>query len=251
MLAVYTRLRFAKGTFAQETVSTYRTGVSDRLLRRFGFKQSSVFVRHRTFTSRVLPLGMSGRDSVDDTSFYLDYETQVDATRDAVSKLAREVLQYEWADYLESYPPSGSQAWEYYDVGKPWARVAPNAWEAGQSRGFDLHFEHFPTPRALERGWFRLELHLEDGVHGDADFSAGSPYAALREHLIERIDGDEMEARPDGEFGHGKTIWCAEYRFVAGDTRAYYETLRTALEEHDELVATVTDVLLDETADER
>ncbi|TVT77258.1 acetyltransferase, partial [Haloferax volcanii] len=39
---------------------------------------------------------MNGPDTADETSFYFDYELQVDATRDAVAKLAREVLQYEW-----------------------------------------------------------------------------------------------------------------------------------------------------------
>ncbi|WP_416840377.1 acetyltransferase [Haloferax sp. DFSO52] len=188
---------------------------------------------------------MNESHAVDDASFYLDYEMQVDATRDAVSKLAREVLQYEWADYLRASPPDGPQTWEHLDSGKPWGRVMPQVWEVGRSQGFDLHFEHYPDARALERGHLRLELHLEDGVNGDADFSGGSKYAVLRERIVDGLvdflrSSDEV---PQGDFGTGRTIWAAEYRFTAGDTVAYYETLRTALTEHAVFVRVVTAAL--------
>ncbi|KAB1198168.1 MULTISPECIES: acetyltransferase [Haloferax] len=188
---------------------------------------------------------MNGPNAVDESSFYLEYEMQVDATRDAVAKLAREVLQYEWADYLRAYPPEGPQTWEHLDSGKPWGRVMPQAWDIGRSQGFDLHFEHYPDSRALERGHLRLELHLEDGVHGDADFSGDSPYAALRERLVDALvdftsGSDEV---PPGDFGRGRTIWAADYRFTAGDTGAYYEALRKALSEHAVFVPVVTEAL--------
>lgn len=194
---------------------------------------------------------MNGPDAVDDGSFYLDYEMQVDATRDAVSKLARDVLQYEWADYLRTYPPEGPQTWDHLDSGKPWGRVTPQAWDVGREAGFDVHFEHYPDPRALQRGQLRLELHLEDGIHGDADFSGDSPYAALRERLVDELLDfvTESEAAPPGDFGHGRTIWTADYRFTAGDTVAYYETLREALSEHAAFVPVVTEVLDAEIAD--
>lgn len=188
---------------------------------------------------------MNGPDTVDDASYYLDYEMQVDATRDAVAQLARDVLQYEWADYLRAYPPAGPQTWEHLDSGKPWGRVMPDAWAVGRDDGFDLHFEHYPDARALERGHLRIELHLEDGVHGDADFSPGSKYAALREQIVDALVDfiAESDDAPDGDFGVGRTIWAADYRFTAGDTVAYYEALRTALSEHAVFVSVVTDAV--------
>ncbi|KTG30394.1 hypothetical protein [Haloferax profundi] len=188
---------------------------------------------------------MNGPDTADETSFYLDYEMQVDATRDAVSKLARDVLQYEWADYLRRFPPEGPQTWDHLDSGKPWGRVTPRAWDVGRSHGFDVHFEHYPTPRALQRGQLRFELHLEDGLSGDADFSGDSPYAALRERIIEALERVRQEADevPHGDFGTGRTIWWSDYRFTAGDTVAYYETLREALSEHAVFVDAVSEVL--------
>ncbi|CQR48781.1 MULTISPECIES: acetyltransferase [Haloferax] len=191
---------------------------------------------------------MNGPDTADETSFYLDYELQVDATRDAVAKLAREVLQYEWADYLRASPPAGGHEWHALDSGKPWGRVTPTSWERGRDSGYDLHFEHYPTPRALQRGQFRLELHLEDGVHGDADFSGDSPYAALRERLVAALDEarGEHDDLPAGEFGTGRTLWRVDSHFLAGDTVAYYEALREALSAHDPFVDAVAAVLDDE-----
>ncbi|KAB1187482.1 MULTISPECIES: acetyltransferase [Haloferax] len=188
---------------------------------------------------------MNGPDTVDEASYYLDYEMQVDATRDAVSKLAREVLQYEWADYLRAYPPDGPQTWEHLDSGKPWGRVMPQAWDIGRDQGFDLHFEHYPDPQALQRGHLRFEMHLEDGVHGDADFSGDSPYAALRERIIDELTAfiEESGDVPEGAFGRGRTLWSADYRFTAGDTVAYYEALRSALSDHAVFVSVVREAV--------
>lgn len=171
----------------------------------------------------------------------VDTESHIRATRDAIAKRAQNVLQYEWAPYLEAKPPHDDHDWEYLDRGKPWGRIKPNAWTRDEVTGFDLHFEHFPTARALQRGQLRFELHLEDGVSGDADFSAATPYAKLREQLLARFKhlqqcGQES-THETSERGTGRILWQKTYSFTAGDPIAYYETLRTALTEHSEYVA--------------
>ncbi|MFC7202657.1 acetyltransferase [Haloferax namakaokahaiae] len=188
---------------------------------------------------------MNGTDAADESSFYLDYETQLDATRDAVSKLAREVLQYEWADYLRRYPPTATHEWEFTDTGKPWGRITPHAWRLGREAGFDVHFEHYPTPRALERGQLRVELHLEDGIHGDADFEDGSRYSRLRERIYSELDavGHDAHEQISGGRGTGRVIWQSDARFIAGDPVAYYEALRRTLEAHAVFVDVVTSAL--------
>jgi hypothetical protein len=194
---------------------------------------------------------MSRRNEGDDVQFYLDNEAQIAATREAVARRAREVLQYEWPAYLAASPPDDGRTWVTENEGMPWGVVLPREWARGREQGFDLHFEHFPTARALERGQLRLEVHLEDGVSGGADFGAGSRYSELRERILERLGAFEESLRtdgrwPSGEPGSDRTLWAGEYRFPAGDSRAYSETLRGALEEYSEFVGVVTDVVYEE-----
>ena len=130
-------------------------------------------------------------------------------------------------------------------------RVAPKRWSAGRDREIDLHFEYHPTRRRFRRGQFQFDLHLENCTTGGADFTAGSPYAILRDSVLERIDegADELANEPawveasTGSSDDQKTLWTASYRFTPGDSKQYYETLQTAITDHREIAARVSDAL--------
>lgn len=197
-------------------------------------------------------MGRSNPDRSDETSFYVDHREPIQAATEAADRFTKNVLQYEWAAYLKVQSTLvASGQWIVGDVGRPWGRVAPNSWNAGRERGIDFHFEHHPTRRRFRRGRFQFDLHLENCTTGDADFTAGSPYAILRDSVLERIDegADEPADEPAwveasvGSSDDQKTLWTASYRFAPGDSNQYYETLQTAMTDHREIAARVSDAL--------
>lgn len=178
-------------------------------------------------------------------------------TRDAVDRFVRQVLQYEWSDYLDAYPPeTGGRTWEWCDAGKPWGRLRPEDWRAACENGLDVHFEHHPTPERYASGELGFDLHVEDGVTGSADFSPGTPHRRFRDRFVERVERAKPSLSDGTEWtrfrvgGQDEHVLCrAEYRFTSFDERSYYETLRTAIADHGAVATLATETLSDVTTE--
>lgn len=176
------------------------------------------------------------------------------AAQSAAGRFAREVLQYEWRSYLDAYPPeSEAHTWEPDGEGRPWGRVAPAAWRAARDDDVDLHFEHYPTEEQFSTGEFRFDLHLEDCATGTADFDNSTVHRRFRDRFGERAAADIETLSEQATWSAVQltdeldehVLWRARYLFMPGDERAYYETLRRAIEDH-QAVATLASELLAE-----
>lgn len=163
------------------------------------------------------------------------------------SDYVHRILQYEWADVLVArQPETGDVRWVPGHVGERWGRVAPDAWDTIRERGYDPHFRHYPTRGRFDSGDFRFELRVDPIT--SADESGGrlpeSVTAVLRDRLADSVP-------PSGGSWVGAetvssdpaVLWRAAYDFPSGDAVAYYDTVRTAIEDHGWVVSLVTDVV--------
>ncbi|QIB75541.1 hypothetical protein G3I44_15310 [Halogeometricum borinquense] len=173
-------------------------------------------------------------------------------TKDDIDQFVREVFQHEWSDYLDTYPPeTGDRTWEWSDSGKPWGRLQPHVWRSGREYGLDLHFEHHPTAEQYTTGTLQFELHLEDCETGSADFSAETLHQQFRnrfERRAKRVKPALSERTEWRQFritgSLDEHVLCrAVYPFTSLNERAYYETLRTAVEDHERITSFATDML--------
>ncbi|WP_396613526.1 hypothetical protein ACH9L7_16425 (plasmid) [Haloferax sp. S1W] len=160
------------------------------------------------------------------------------------------VLQYEWADTIVTDPPeTDGISWVPGNVGESCGRIAPNVWSPGRELGFDLYFTHYPTPKLFSRGTFRFELTI-DGVEGEPrTLPDGVDTQRLRQLFADRVARADPTESTAGSWVESslveddeRLLWKATYNFSARDEVAYYETLRTAIEDHAWIVPLVADI---------